>query len=67
MKCPKCESLMVAERFADYLQSGKFNFIGWRCLSCGLILDPLILLNRNQNKSGGTAKPRRKLATVAED
>jgi hypothetical protein len=52
MKCPKCENLMVAERFTDYQQSGEINFIGWRCLSCGLILDPMILLNRNQRISG---------------
>ena len=67
MKCPKCENLMVAERFADYQESGNFNFIGWRCLSCGLILDPLILLNRRQSKPEGASRPDRKVMAGIKD
>ena len=67
MKCPKCENLMVPERFADYQQSGEFNFIGWRCISCGLILDPLILLNRTQNKPEGVTKPVKKALAGVKD
>jgi hypothetical protein len=67
MKCPKCENLMVTERFTDYQQSGRFNFIGWRCLSCGLILDPTILLNRRQKKSEGVSKPARKVLTGSKN
>jgi hypothetical protein len=51
---------MVEERFTDYQQSAKFSFIGWRCLSCGLILDPTILLHRRQKKSEGVSKPVKK-------
>ncbi|MCI0528919.1 MAG: hypothetical protein L0Y56_15895 [Nitrospira sp.] len=61
MKCPKCENLMVTERFTDDQQTGKFSFIGWRCLSCGLILDPTILLNRSQKKSEGVSKSGKKV------
>ena len=43
MKCLKCGSLMVSEEFTDYQQTGPYSFTGWRCLSCGLILDPVIL------------------------
>ena len=50
MKCPKCKSLMVSERFCDYEQSGELCFSGWRCLSCGLILDPIILRHRARKK-----------------
>lgn len=60
MKCPKCQNLMVAERFTDYGQSGELEFIGWRCLSCGLILDPTILQHRTQKKASEEPKPRRR-------
>jgi len=67
MKCPKCENLMVVERFTDHQQSGKFSFMGWRCISCGLILDPQILLNRSQNKPEGISKPARKIMAGVKD
>ena len=54
MKCPKYKSLMVSEQFSDYEQSGELNFSGWRCLSCGLILDPIILMHRARKKDGRT-------------
>jgi len=50
MNCPKCASLMVPERFIDYKQTGDAVFQGWRCLICGLILDPLILVHRKQQE-----------------
>jgi hypothetical protein len=58
---------MVAERFTDYQQSGEFSFTGWRCLSCGLILDPMILLHRGQNKPEGVSKPARKVMAGVKD
>jgi hypothetical protein len=45
---------MVSEQFSDYAQSGELNFSGWRCLSCGLILDPIILMHRARNNDGRT-------------
>lgn len=52
MKCPKCSNLMVPEDFTDYQQTGRSTFTGWRCLSCGLILDPVIIdhLARHQEE-----------------
>ncbi len=65
MRCPKCDNLMVAEEFIDYRQSGKFNFIGWRCLSCGLILDPVILLHRtDKGHEKRSESPKRVLVGV---
>jgi hypothetical protein len=34
---------MASEEFTDYQQTGPSTFSGWRCLSCGLILDPVII------------------------
>ena len=45
--CPRCHNLMVEETFVDLqAESGGLSFMGWRCISCGEILDPLILQNR---------------------
>lgn len=49
MDCPRCNSVMVEERFQDFNDdTGKFHFFGYRCLSCGEILDPIIAENRNR-------------------
>ena len=47
MQCSRCGGLMVIERFDD-LQSATWQlyFYGLRCLLCGEIIDPIILLNR---------------------
>jgi len=47
MKCQRCGSGMVYERFYG---SGE-NFLGWRCILCGEIIDEVILENR-QSDSG---------------
>jgi DNA-directed RNA polymerase subunit RPC12/RpoP len=52
MKCHRCGSVMVYERF--YGSGG--NFLGWRCIQCGEILDEVILENRQAGtgrQSGG--------------
>ncbi len=47
MQCPRCEGLMIVERFCDLLDdTGQTHFYGFRCLVCGEILDPMILTNR---------------------
>ena len=40
--CQRCKGRMVFEKF--YGKSGAF--FGWRCVICGDILDPVILLHR---------------------
>jgi len=51
MKCHRCDSVMVYERF----YGPEEHFFGWRCVLCGEIIDQVILENRqantgNQNK-----------------
>ncbi len=45
MRCYRCGGLMVYEKFYD----GGDNFFGWKCISCGEIVDQVIL----ENRSGG--------------
>ena len=45
MACLKCGGSMFREQFSDPF-SDTPDFYGWHCPVCGLILDPLILLNR---------------------
>jgi uncharacterized OB-fold protein len=50
---------MSPERFSDFCdQAGQYHFRGWRCLSCGEVLDPVILANRRlpDKQSGSTKK-----------
>jgi len=42
-RCLRCGSLMVSERFYGHQEA----FWGQRCISCGDIVDPIILENRN--------------------
>jgi transposase-like protein len=45
MNCPRCDSMMVKDVFED-LGDTFTQFNGWRCISCGEILDPIIESNR---------------------
>lgn len=40
--CQRCNSLMAFDKF----YGEESCFFGWRCVSCGDILDPVILLHR---------------------
>ncbi|MCI0527102.1 MAG: hypothetical protein L0Y56_06625 [Nitrospira sp.] len=45
--CQRCQGLMVKDHFIDLLDdTGKIQFLGWRCLVCGEVVDPVILFNR---------------------
>ena len=47
MECQRCMGFMMEEVFEDALDdTGAVNFPGWRCITCGEILDPTILKNR---------------------
>ncbi len=49
MNCPRCAGVMLPERFQDIRDdSGQISFYGWRCVSCGEILDPVIVRNRQR-------------------
>ena len=53
MDCTRCHGTMALERFCDlYDETGQLCFMGWRCLTCGEVLDPVIVRNRRaQQKS----------------
>lgn len=52
MGCRRCQSLLIPEVFGDYEASGNsMSFFGYRCLSCGDILDTTILRHRTGHLS----------------
>ncbi|MCI0428092.1 MAG: hypothetical protein L0Z46_08765 [Nitrospiraceae bacterium] len=49
MHCLRCAGLLVQEYCYDLLDdSGQLRFMAWRCVSCGDVIDPLILNNRQK-------------------
>lgn len=47
MDCPRCKGLMIQEMFENlWGDTGALSFQGWRCLSCGEIMDSVIAANR---------------------
>lgn len=46
MKCHRCNGSMVYETF--YTEEGEF--VGWRCVVCGEVIDQVILENRYGHK-----------------
>ena len=49
-RCPRCSGLMVAEWCEDLS-----DYSGQRCVQCGELIDPVIMLNR-QLSCGNTFK-----------
>jgi hypothetical protein len=54
MRCHRCGSMMVYEKFYGPHE----HFSGWRCVLCREIIDQVILENR-QTKPGGQGGERR--------
>jgi len=48
MKCHRCEGVMVHQKFYGPHE----HFWGWRCISCGEIVDQIILENRGLMTTG---------------
>ena len=46
MKCHRCGGVMVFEKFYGNSE----EFLGWRCIFCGEIVDQVILENRLDQK-----------------
>lgn len=59
MECPRCRGLMVMEEFCDLRSDVEQNeFLGWHCLLCGEVVDPVIRMNRRRSVSGlGVSTP----------
>ncbi|WP_447972420.1 hypothetical protein [Nitrospira sp. Kam-Ns4a] len=45
MTCPKCQGLMLLQRFSDFF----YIFHAWKCLNCGAIIDRTITGNRRKS------------------
>ena len=54
MKCFRCDGFMVFERFSR----GIDYFLGWRCITCGEIIDETIVENRRRPKRSSKASMR---------
>lgn len=53
MKCTRCQGLMIREQFVDFWDdTGCHDFAGWRCLNCGEVVDPLVLMHRINGSNG---------------
>lgn len=46
MKCARCGGLMAYEEFYAKFE----DFLAWRCIACGDIVDQVILENRLRQK-----------------
>ena len=55
MQCIRCDGLMVADNLIDMQESSIPMWMkGWRCVSCGNIIDPLIQRHRMIQQAGAT-------------
>lgn len=53
MQCTRCEGFMVADHLIDLQESSIPMWTkGWRCVSCGNIVDPLIQRHRMIQQAG---------------
>jgi hypothetical protein len=53
MQCARCDGFMVSDNLIDMKESGISMWMkGWRCVSCGNIVDPLILRHRMIQQAG---------------
>ena len=52
MNCPRCDGMMVSEwvpGISEYIEENPSGI--WRCVSCGEVLDPLIMDNRKKSQT----------------
>lgn len=70
MTCQRCQGLMVEDHLLDMEEAcGRPWIRGWRCVSCGDVVDPLIwrrrLLQRLADKEvAGVVSQKRKRVAV---
>lgn len=47
--CTRCGGLIVVEHYIDLQDdTGQIGLTAWRCMSCGEVIDPTILRNREK-------------------
>ena len=55
MECTRCDGLMVSDHLIDMRESSIPMWMkGWRCVSCGNIVDPLIQRHRMIQQAGAS-------------
>jgi hypothetical protein len=55
MQCTRCDGLMVTDNLIDMMESSIPMWMkGWRCVSCGNIVDPIIQKHRMIQQSGAS-------------
>ena len=55
MECTRCGGLMVVDNLIDMRESSMPMWMkGWRCVSCGNIVDPLIQRHRMIQQAGAS-------------
>ena len=53
MECTRCDGLMVVDNLIDIQESSIPMWMkGWRCVSCGNIVDPIIQRHRMIQQAG---------------
>lgn len=63
MDCPRCKGLMLEDWFQDIQdETGTMSFEGYRCPSCGEVVDSVILQNRSLGAARVPARRRRRLS-----
>ncbi len=69
MPCSRCRGMMVQDHSYDfYVDHGPFSMRAWRCVSCGNIVDPLILKHRQMRPSRkGVSHQSKELIQLYED
>lgn len=51
MTCHRCHGLMVVDHFIDMEETGALWLRGWRCVTCGEVVDPTIMRHRMRQQS----------------
>ncbi len=71
MTCQRCQGLMVEDHFLDMEESyGRPWIRGWRCVTCGDVIDPLIKkrrilqYSRNKERAAATQTNKRHRARI---
>lgn len=53
--CPKCGGVMGFEQFRGASSEVMpWSYAGWRCVQCGMVIDPIILANRMKGRPPNT-------------
>ncbi len=53
MYCMRCEGMMVQDELIDLQESSHpMRIQAWRCVSCGNLVDPLIMRHRMVQQTG---------------